>query len=443
MDSHLEEILLTVSKSKLIDEGELKQAYRLVISSIQEGLNISRVGIWFLKTDYSEISCQLLVDTFHNTEIESLIISATDYPNYFNALKKERAILAHDAHTHEATYEFSAGYLSPLSISSMLDVPIRHTGKVIGIICCEHIGDKRQWTEDEATFAGSMADLIGRAINANAYKNSADALQQINAQLESMVEKRTNQLVESEKMAALGNLVAGVAHEVNTPLGIGITTSSAIQDELDIITNAAVNNSLTQQQFKSYLQKNNEYMTILTANLQRAANLISNFKQTAVAHSDTNLHVFDLKEILEFLILSLKPETKKLDVEIQLNIPSKLSLYSSSSAWTQVLSNLILNSCNHAFDTIEKPHIMIDISTDEENIYMDYKDNGCGISEDKLKKVIEPFYTTKRGRGGTGLGMSIVYNLINEHLDGSIELKSDKNVGLNIHITCPKKIIVS
>jgi GAF domain-containing protein len=142
MNEQLEDILHQVSKSPLIDNGELEKAYRLVISSLHKGLNIQRAGIWFVKGDYSEINCQLLIDTYHQTEIEVLTISALDYPQYLLALKGERAILANDAHTNNATSEFSEGYLTPLEISSMLDVPIRHKGEMIGIICCEHIGNK-------------------------------------------------------------------------------------------------------------------------------------------------------------------------------------------------------------------------------------------------------------------------------------------------------------
>ncbi len=142
MKEKLKNILLKVSKSPLVDEGELLQAYRLVINSLQEALNIKRAGIWFVEQNYSSISCQLLIDTYHNTEIEEFVIDSDDYPHYFTALKAERAILAHDAHTNTATHEFIDRYLEPLNISSMLDEPIKHKGKMIAIVCCEHIGEK-------------------------------------------------------------------------------------------------------------------------------------------------------------------------------------------------------------------------------------------------------------------------------------------------------------
>lgn len=437
MNEQLEGILHQVSKSPLIDNGELQKAYRLVISSLHKGLNIQRAGVWFVRSDYSEINCQLLIDTYHQTEIEALTISALNYPQYLLALKGERAILANDAHTNNATSEFSEGYLTPLEISSMLDVPIRHKGEMIGIICCEHIGNKRQWSEDEATFAGSLADLIGRAINAHAFKESEQKLNDINNKLEQTIKERTAQLVESEKMAALGNLVAGIAHEVNTPLGISITASSAITDSIKKLEKAMIDGRLSEGLFKSFLQESYKLLFMLEHNLGRAADLIHHFKQTAVDHSDQNIHIFDVKKSLGSLVLSLKTEMTKHGVNVKIDIVEKLTIYSYPSAWSQIFSNLILNSCNHAFENNNNPEINIKISTMQDKIIAEYIDNGCGIPEENIAQIMLPFFTTKRGQGGTGLGLSIVYNLITEQLKGTIEIKSELGKGINILIECP------
>lgn len=433
----LEEILLKVSKSSLIDNGELLKAYRLVIKSLQKGLQIKRAGVWFFKGDYKEISCQLLIDTFHETELEELVISSQDYPMYFNALKTERAILAHDAHTDSATYEFSERYLTPLNISSMLDVPIRHKGKMIGIICCEHIGAKRVWSEDDATFAASMADLIGRAINANAYKESELKLKNMNVQLEETILKRTAQLLESEKMAALGNLVAGVAHEVNTPLGITITATSTLAEIIENLEKSMNEGRLSEDLFVGFLKDSDELLFLINSNLSRAAELVQNFKNTAVDHSDQNIHIFNIYESIHYLLISLKPELVKLDVEIELNADKELSIYSYPSAWMQIASNLVINSCRHAFTGIETPKIIIRMTITNNKIILDYSDNGIGIAKDKIDKIILPFYTTARGSGGSGLGMSIVYNLITEQLKGEIQMNSNLGEGFHVTIECP------
>jgi C4-dicarboxylate-specific signal transduction histidine kinase len=248
---------------------------------------------------------------------------------------------------------------------------------------------------------------------------------------------RTAQLVESEKMAALGNLVAGVAHEVNTPLGISITTSSTLFYNLKQIEKSMRQGRLSETVFVKFLAENTELHQLLENNLSRAAILIQNFKQTAVDHSDQNKHIFNVGESIRYLLLSLKPETSKRQVRIDLEVEDNLSIFSYPSAWTQIMSNLILNSCSHAFDNSAEPIISIDIHQNNEQIILEYRDNGSGIEPENLAKVILPFYTTKRGQGGTGLGLSIVYNLVKEQLDGNFSISSDIGQGIYIKIVCP------
>lgn len=437
MEERLDKILLKVSKSPLIDKGELLKAYRLVISCVNEGLNIKRAGVWCLNEEHSEIHCKLLIDTSHDTEIEDLVLSADDYPEYFKALKSERAILAHDANNDPATREFSEGYLIPLNISSMLDVPIRHEGQMIGIICCEQIGEQRHWTEDEAAFVGSMADLIGRAKNAYAFKESEIKLKKMNEKLESTVKERTSQLLESEKMAALGNLVAGVAHEVNTPLGISITATSTLTETINNLEKSMNEGHLSEGVFLRFLTDSKELLGLLNNNLGRAADLVQNFKKTAVDQSDQSIHVFNIYESISYLLISLKPELVKSNVKVELFSEKELPIYSYPSAWLQIISNLILNSCKHAFKDTDAPQVIIRVSVQNNKVTVDYSDNGIGIPKENIDKVVLPFYTTARGNGGTGLGMSIVYNLITEQLKGTMDIHSDLYKGFQIKIECP------
>lgn len=443
MNDSLESILLDVSQSPLIDNGKLKQAYRLVINCLHRALNIQRAGIWFTNENYSEISCQLLIDTYHNSEVETLIISASDHPRYLEALKMQRAIIADDAHTHQATIEFSEDYLTPLGINSMLDIPIRHRGKVIGIICCEHIGPPIKWSEEQTIFAGCMADLIGRVINAHAFRESERKLKYMNDKLEETIKERTEQLVEAEKMAALGSLVAGVAHEVNTPLGIGITASSSLTDAIEALENAMNTGRLSEDIFFEFLENSRQLLPLLNDNLHRAAELIQTFKNTAVDHEDQSYHIFDLNESVRYLLLSLQPVTKKHNVDVKLSLLKKLSLCSYPSAWSQIISNMVINSCQHAFEHTEKPEITLMLGKKAECVLIDYYDNGCGVAPENINDLVLPFYTTKRNKGGTGLGLSIIYNLVTEQLNGTFKISSTLNEGLRIQIECPMTFLSS
>ena len=455
MKDQLEQILYKVSLSPAMDEGNLDDAYRLVIDSVIQGLGVSRVGIWYTLDNPAGLACKLLIDLIHQKEMEEMVLYASDYPKYFKAISDSRYIMANDALTHPQTAEFAKGYLRTLGISSILDIPIRHRGLLIGVICCEHIGPPREWSVDEANFTLSLAVLIGRAINAHQQSELRQELHRVNSHLEELVSQRTeelhqtvsklqmakDQLVDSEKLAALGSLVAGVAHEVNTPLGISITAASALGEEIDSLRKAHEKDDLTVGQFKSFLDSVTQMNLLLMSNLNRASALIKNFKQTAVDQTDDSEHVFFIKWHLDHLVSSLLPETKKIPVMPRLIIDSKSRIISFPSVWGQIFTNLILNSCRHAFQGIAKPMIEIQIEkTLEGHMLVIYRDNGIGVPPDNEKKIMDPFFTTKRGKGGTGLGLSIVHTLVHGRLKGKLEVMSNWGKGLEFRITCPASI---
>ena len=194
----LETILLNVSRSAAIDSGAFDDAVRLILTSLQRGLSVGRVSLWFYTEDTQSMVCHMLRDgdVFRQ---ESQQLSAEQYPKYFAALRNERAIVADDAHNNPYTQEFSDVYLPLYQISSMLDLPIRHLGKMIGIICCEHSGKARVWQATEVRFAGSLADQIGRALNAQQFLKLQQQLEQLNAELELRVEQRSQQLLLADR----------------------------------------------------------------------------------------------------------------------------------------------------------------------------------------------------------------------------------------------------
>ncbi|WP_417698747.1 ATP-binding protein [Pseudoalteromonas lipolytica] len=456
MRQQLVQLLYGVSMSSDLDSGNVELAERLILNAVLDGLEIGRAGIWLLNKENTAIECRLLLDRENDKEIQMIVLPRDAYPAYFKALDTQRTITAVDAHTDPATSEFSESYLAPLNIGAMLDAPIRYKGKMIGIFCCEHIGGQRQWTEDECSFIGALADLYGRALSAQENERINAELERSNQLLEQRVAERTRtlektlteltdtqeKLIESEKMASLGNLVAGIAHEVNTPIGIAVTANSSAKDKLTELDKLVQSNTLTKAALIDGMNHLNECFKISFTNLERAAKLISDFKQTAVDQSSLNLLETNIKHYLENIVHSLMPLTRGHNVTVTIKCDDDLNLITVPGALSQIILNLVNNSCVHGFTGRQQNHIDIVVTVNHENdIYtLCYKDNGHGMSAEVIHKVFEPFFTTKRGTGGSGLGMSIVYNLATQALQGEVSIASELDQGVAVTFKLPMKI---
>ncbi|HAD47517.1 MAG TPA: histidine kinase, partial [Idiomarina sp.] len=196
MQERLENILLDVSKSPDIDGGQLDKATQTILSAAMEGLQITRVGVWLFGNNTTAMHSELIFDQHDSDTSQQLSISETDYSDYFDALRKERTIIANDAATHPATHELKI-YMQQFGIYGMLDVPLRHKGEMIGVLCCESRKSERKWSEDEVAFAGILADIYGRAMSASERDQFEQMLLRQNEQLEAIVEQRTQSLREA------------------------------------------------------------------------------------------------------------------------------------------------------------------------------------------------------------------------------------------------------
>lgn len=245
------------------------------------------------------------------------------------------------------------------------------------------------------------------------------------------------QLAESEKMAALGGLVAGVAHEINTPLGVSVTAASHLSERVNEFSNEYVQGKLKRSSLDRLLRDAKESSLILLRNLSRASELIRNFKQVAVDQSSEKKRKFELKSYLDELINSLKPKLKQDSHQIVIEANNSIGLHSYPGVIAQIMSNLILNSVKHGFKG--KDHCLITIGLDvvDAQVIIDYQDNGKGLTDEQREKVFEPFYTTARSSGGSGLGMSISYNLVIGKLGGTINCIDSPN-GAHFKITFPE-----
>ncbi|OOF33237.1 PAS domain-containing sensor histidine kinase [Salinivibrio costicola] len=292
----------------------------------------------------------------------------------------------------------------------------------------------------------------GTAIDITELKQTQFELEKLNQTLEATVETRTqdlehsmahlkaaqNQLVESEKLAALGRLVAGVAHEVNTPLGIAVTANSVIKEAVSRLNTAFEQQTLTSQQYTEWMQQITDGTGMLENNLNRAARLIRDFKQTAVDQVSESRSQFRPVQTLDALVGSLHPETKKVPVTPVVEGDAELLMNSLPGVLTQVISNLVMNSVRHAFEGVSNPNIHIKVIDHNNEVDIVYTDNGVGVPPDLHQRIFEPFYTSKRGKGGSGLGLNLVFNLVYQKLQGQLKFDSDVNQGVAVTLTLPK-----
>ncbi len=251
------------------------------------------------------------------------------------------------------------------------------------------------------------------------------------------LKKTQNQLVESEKMASLGALVAGIAHEINTPVGIGVTAASHLEQKTKHFIEIYKSGKLSRNEMESFCNIALNSSQIILSNMTRAAELIKSFKQVAVDRSSQEQRSFNIDQYVKGILSSLHPQLKKTKHKIIVNCDETLQIYSYPGALSQILTNLLMNSLKHGFENIAEGIITIDIVKQNDMIRLTYHDSGKGITEENLSKIFDPFFTTRRGSGGSGLGMHIVYNLVTQTLAGSITCSSEPDKGTTFDLEFP------
>jgi ligand-binding sensor domain-containing protein/signal transduction histidine kinase len=246
-----------------------------------------------------------------------------------------------------------------------------------------------------------------------------------------------SQLVQSEKMASLGSLVAGIAHEINTPVGVGVTAASTLQEWATKLQALHQDGKLTRSELERFVEVCSDSTQILMTNLQRAADLIRSFKQVAVDQSSGERRRFMLKAYIDEILLSLAPRLNRTGHTVTVDCPAELELDSYPGALAQIVTNLVTNSLLHAFPDGRRGHIGISAREEPGGIVLRYADNGIGIPPENLRKIYDPFFTTRRGAGGSGLGMHIVYNLVTQRLGGTIAATSNLGEGTLFEVRFP------
>ena len=276
-----------------------------------------------------------------------------------------------------------------------------------------------------------------RKLNQELEQRVLDRTMELQEIIETLKETQDH-LIQAEKMSALGSLVAGVAHEINTPVGIGVTVASFLQQKTDEFKGLFDTDNMRRSDLDGYLVTAVDSANIILSNLNRAVNFIQTFKQVAVDQSSEERRTFNMHDYINDVLFSLRPKLKKTQHTINVECPDDIELYSYPGAFSQIITNLVVNSLNHGFEEKENGEITIEVSESENNVRFRYRDNGKGVDAQNVKRIFDPFYTTKRGLGGSGLGLHIVYNVVNQTLGGQIICTSAAGEGITFDISLPK-----
>ncbi|MBF0627170.1 MAG: PAS domain-containing protein [Magnetococcales bacterium] len=328
-------------------------------------------------------------------------------------------------------------------------VPILSGERLLGVLTL-YLAPGQASAPEEERLLLAMCQTLGSMIER---KNLEESLRHQNLSLEEKVRERTselsthlstlkstqNQLIQSERLAALGGLVAGISHEIKTPVGTSFTAVTYLESETVKFLSLYHHGNPRREDLDHFLENVSEATRLIKANLKRASDLILSFKQVAVDQTSQEKRRFDLKSYLEETVFTLRPKLKTTRHQVSIVCPEGIVLYSYPGALSQIVANFILNSLLHAFapDQEGRIELVAGLTRNGATVFLEYRDHGQGMEAETLKQIYEPFFTTKRNQGGSGLGMHIVYNLVTQRLNGTIEASSAPGEGTMFRIQFP------
>lgn len=289
---------------------------------------------------------------------------------------------------------------------------------------------------------GAVYGWIGTHIDISERKRSEQEVRRAKDAAESALQnlrETQNSLIEAEKLAALGRLVAGVAHEINNPLGTSLTVASSLERKSDLFASEIAQGTIKRSTLNEFVEAIRDGSAQLQESLNRAARLVQSFKQVASDRNNSDLRSFDLGDLTEQIATGLRPALPKHGVALNVECPRGLSMSSYPGSYGQVLTNLFHNSIAHAFPDGQQGKIAIKVSESGANdVEVVFTDDGCGMIPDVRRQAFDPFFTTRRHLGCTGLGLHIVYSVVTDRLGGRLDLDSEPGRGTRIMLRLPK-----
>ncbi len=311
----------------------------------------------------------------------------------------------------------------PTAPQSMLYVPISVSGRIVGVISV-HSYYKGAYERIHLDMLRTLASYVGVAFdNANAYRQLKDTQQQLVAQ---------------EKLAALGSLVAGVAHELNTPIGNSLLMASALQEKTDEVSHKFDEQTIKRSDLQSFIGASQEASALIMRSLRNAADLVNSFKQVAVDQASAQRRQFNLEQASCEIVATMMNQVRKSGHTVDISMPADIVMDSFPGPYGQVIINFINNALLHAFADRTGGHMVLAATVKVPGrVLISFSDDGNGIDPENLARIFDPFFTTKMGQGGSGLGLNITYNIVTSLLGGTVRVESTVGKGTAFYVDLP------
>ena len=451
--SRLDGALNRLANEEAIYNGTKGRAYEIITEVACEALGASRTDIWLLNVDSTALYAQesYWADGPGHTDLGR--VDEADCAPLFRLTKAgEPAALLDTEHAPELE-GFDLGAGQGATFRSVLLVPICRGPRAIGVVLVAQADDARDWNASEISFVSYLCGLVMRMLEAHDRMVAEEGLRGFNEMLEKRVKDRTreleqamenlhlaqDELVRAEKMASLGGLVAGVAHEINTPLGVALTGITHMSEELGTFRQAVESGQIKRSDLNSFIEAVAEGTAMAERNLGRAAHLVRSFKMVAVDQAADDVRELDLAAYLGEIVESLTPTLRKSGVRVRAHAEGDLHMHTVAGDISHVLTNLIMNAALHAFPEgwERAKEITVLARRTDDRIILEVIDNAAGIPEDIRDKIFEPFFTTARNKCGSGLGLNIVFNTVYQKLKGGIALTDADGGGSHFTIQIP------
>ena len=452
--------IFELSNSKHVGFGHLTEAFQELTATTASTLKVDRVSIWLFNDDRTKIQCLDLFERASQCHSQGCELSVADHPEYFEAIATQPLIAVNDAQSDPRTSGFKEGYLVPLNIASMLDSNVQLDGETIGVICCEQVGPKRIWTQAEQTFARSVANLVMLTIDSNRRHQETQKLKQALSALE----QTQLQLVQSAKMSALGNLVAGIAHEINNPLGFVNGNLVEARRSFNDITEClqcyrktfpepgeVIEEKLEELEIDFLLEDLPKLLDSMEFGCQRIRGISTSLRTFSRADTESQFKV-NIHEGIDSTLLILKYRLKATDYRSEIKVVRDYGELPEINCFPGQLNQVFMNLLANAIDMFDemaegkefvklqaKPH-QITIRTqrvDFLRVEIYISDNGKGMSKEVCSKIFKQQFTTKAVGKGTGLGLAIAHQVVVEKHGGSLEVQSELEQGTEFIIRLP------